>query len=102
MLKSVIICTAIATFAIIPAAKAQYPYPGGPLVNHCAEDPQCAYQHRDDWGDAYGTNERYGFHSHDNVPGNSYQPYPSVSPSIRPLEDYGIGSRHRGLYGDDD
>ena len=50
MLKSVIICTAIATFAITSSAKAQYPYPGGYLLNSRQQDPDWAYQHRNDYG----------------------------------------------------
>ena len=50
MLKSVIVCTAIATFAITSSAKAQYPYPGGYLLNSRQQDPDWAYQHRNDYG----------------------------------------------------
>jgi hypothetical protein len=100
MLKSVIICTAIATFAMIPQARAQYPYPGGVDLNSRQQDPDWSYQHRNDYGtQSYQDHLNAG--RYNSIPGEPYQPYPSVSPSIRPLNDYGIGSHHRGLYGDD-
>ena len=53
--------------------------------------------------DRLGTMSPYYDNSYGSrVPGDSYQPYPSVSPSIQPLPNLGgIGGHHRGLYGDD-
>jgi len=92
-----------ALFAIIPHAKAQstVPFPGpGPLYGvgiiqggRSYEDWQ---QTRRDRGLDYDQNAI----RRDNVPGNPYQPYPSVSPRIEPLDNY--GGHRRGLYDDQD
>ena len=49
----------------------------------------------------YGSSSPYSNNGYDNLPGRPYEPYPSVSPSIRPLDDYGFGHRSHN-YGDDD
>jgi hypothetical protein len=82
MLKSAIICTVIATFAIIPQAHAQYPYPGGYELNSRQQDPDWAYQHRNDYGSqSYQDHLNAGRYGHP----DDYQPYPSVQPQIAPL-----------------
>jgi hypothetical protein len=77
MLKSVIICTAIATFAIIPQAHAQTPFPGiGPLYGNGTIQGGRSY---DDWQQ---TRRDHGLdydHSIDS-PNSGYQPYSSVTP----------------------
>jgi hypothetical protein len=80
MLKSVIICTAIATFAIIPQAHAQTPFPGyGPLYGSGAiqggRDYSDWQQTRRDHGLDY---DQDAIQRHD----QGYQPYSSVTPRI--------------------
>jgi hypothetical protein len=89
MLKSVIICTAIATFAIIPTAKAQTPFPGyGPLYGNGTIQGGRSYS---DWQQ---TRRDHGLDYDQDAlqrPRDTYQPYPSVS--------HGFGSRSYN-YGD--
>jgi hypothetical protein len=72
MLKSVFICTAIAAFTVIPKAHAQYAAPyGGVTTNDYSE-----WQERNRRGEP-----GFGGFTYDHDRSNSYQPYPSVTPS---------------------
>jgi hypothetical protein len=102
MLRTTLVCLALVT--ISSAAQAQY-Y-GQPSIGQmqssgyaCGQNYDCMERSRDRLGtmSPYYDNNSYGSRNSD-----SYQPYPSVSPQIEPLGSYGIGSHHRGLYGDDD
>jgi hypothetical protein len=88
MLKSVIICTAIATFAIIPTAKAQvttpFPGPGALYANGTIQGGRS-------YSDWQQTRRDHGLDYDQNAlqrPRDTYQPYPS------------FGSRSHN-YGDD-
>ena len=97
MLKSVIICTAIATFAITSSAKAQYPYPGGYLLNSRQQDPDWAYQHRNDYGaQSYQDHLNAGRYGQ---PADSYQPYsrPRLASLRRAVPALALAGRRRGL-----
>jgi hypothetical protein len=103
MLKSVIICAAIASFAIIPQARAQYatPFPGyGPLYGNGT------IQSGRDYSDWQQTRRDHGLDYDQDALGHrdTYQPYPSVSPSYgsayRSRSPYGSPYGHS--YGDDD
>ena len=82
MFKSTMLC-AIAILIATPALAQGWP--GGTTVGRCMEDPQCANQHRNDYGSNYGNNNSGYDYSRSHIPGDSYQPYPSVSPQIAPL-----------------
>lgn len=101
MLKSVIICTAIAaTFAVIPQAHAQYatPFPGyGPLYGNGS------IQGGRDYNDWQATRRDHGLDYDQSIDQrrDTYQPY-----SYQGMDEYGFarGSNHgHGHYdGDDD
>jgi hypothetical protein len=101
MLKSVIICAAIASFAIIPQARAQGRL-GPSDTGRCFGNYNCMLNHNElDSPNPYSNADR--------IPGSSYQPYPQPSPLDRspydrPVNDRsgfgGLGPSHN--YGDDD
>jgi hypothetical protein len=74
MLKSVIICTAIAaTFAVIPKAHAQYGAPyGGITTNDYSVNGK---------SETAAANPASAASTYDHDRSSSYQPYPSVAPS---------------------
>jgi hypothetical protein len=102
MLKSVIICTAIAAFASIPLAHAQGRL-GPSDTGRCFGNYNCMLNHNElDSPNPYSNADR--------IPGDSYQPYPSVSPSYgstygsdpyRSRSPYSSPYSH-SRYGDDD
>jgi hypothetical protein len=88
MLKSVIICTAIATFAIIPQGRAQTPFPGpGPLIGSGAIQGPNSYS---DWQQ---TRRDRGLDYDQDALGhrNSYDPVPRLSNPNN--NDYGYHPR---------
>jgi len=87
MLKSVIICTAIATFAIIPHAHAQTPFPGiGPLYGGGVIQGGRSYE---DWQQ---TRRDRGLDYDQDALGHrdTYDPVPRLS---NPGDDYGYHPR---------
>ena len=103
MLKSVIICAAIAAFASIPQAHAQGQFPGiGPLYGNGTIQGGRSYE---DWQQ---TRRDHGLDYDQDALGrrDTYQPYTSVSPSYgsdpyRSSSPYSSPYSH-SPYGNDD
>jgi hypothetical protein len=91
MLKSILLVTALVAAVSTVHAQSSIPFPGpGPLVGSGVIQGNRSYE---DWQQ---TRRDHGLdydHSAIRPDPSPYQPYPSVSPSTRPLGDYGYHPR---------
>jgi hypothetical protein len=99
MLRATLVCAALALFIAIPSARAQGQFPGiGPLYGNGTIQGGRDY---DDWQQ---TRRDHGLdydHSIDQRR-DTYQPYPSVSPSYGSDDPYRSRPSYGHSYGDDD